>query len=136
MPSPIRALAAAGLGSFLLAGAALAAAERAVAPALVFVVLGGFHVAVGVGLAARSRPLAVVGLALGFADLALVAVGMTFILGIETAIGVDLGARWFAPLNGYATIAVATAVVTIAGGLVGSGAAVLRDALALPAPRG
>jgi hypothetical protein len=136
MPSPVRALAAAGLGSFLLAAAALATSERATAPAAVFAVLGALHVAAGVGLAAGSRPLAVLGAVVGLADLALVGAGMAFILGIEAGIGFDLGVRWFAPLNGYATIAAAAVIATVALGLVADGLSAARTGLALPAPHG
>lgn len=136
MQSPVRSVAAAGVGSFLLAAAALAALERAPAPAVVFAVAGVLHVVVGVGLAAGSRPISIVGGLLGLADLALVGAGMTFILGIELGIGVDLDARWFAPLNGYATIAVAVAIASIALALVAAGAGAVRSALSLPAPRG
>ena len=128
--------AAAGLGLFLAAAAGLALVERASTPAAVFGGAAAAHLAIAAGLAARSRAAAVAGAAVGLLDLALVVVGMAFIVGIEAGIGIDLNDRWFAPLNGYATIAVAAVIGAIAVGLLVRGLSAIRAELAIPAPRG
>lgn len=135
MRHPIRATATGGLGLFLLAGAALAVAEHALVPAAVFGAGGLIHLGLAAGLARGSGPVAIAGTVVGLADLALLAAGLAFIVGIETGIGVDLGDLWFAPLNGYATIVVAFGIAAVAASLVHAGIRVVRSA-ALPAPRG
>jgi hypothetical protein len=136
MRHPLRSAATGGVGVFLLAGAVLAIAERAAVPAAVFAAAGLVHVALAAGLARGSAGAAIAGAAVGLADLALVGVGMAFIVGIETGIGVDLADRWFAPLNGYATIAVAVGIAIVAVSLVRAGIDAVRTAAALPALRG
>jgi hypothetical protein len=138
MPSRSLPAAVAGLGLFLAAAALLAVVERAFVPSAVFAAAAAAHLGIAAGLV-RGRPtvfVAAAGVALGLIDLVLVAAGMAFIVGIESAIGVDLGALWFAPLNGYATIAVAGAIAAVALSLVAAGVTALRSQLAVPAVRG
>jgi hypothetical protein len=138
MRSRLLPAAVAALGSFLAAAAVLAAVDAALVPAAVFAVAAAAHL----GIAARlvsggpSVLVAVAGVAVGLIDLALVVAGMSFIVGIETGIGLDLGVLWFAPLNGYATIAVAGAIGAAALALVANGLVALRSVLAVPAVRG
>jgi hypothetical protein len=68
---------------------------------------------VAVGLDRRSTAAALAGGALALVEIAAVAFGLWFILGIELGIGLDLGAAWFAPLNGYTTIAAAAFIVVV-----------------------
>jgi hypothetical protein len=135
MRHPLRSTASAGLGLFLLAGSALAVFEHAPVPAAVFGAAGLIHLGLAAGLARGSGPAAIIGAVVGVADLALVAAGLAFVVGIETGIGVDLADPWFAPLNGYATIVVALAIAAVAVSLVSAGVEIVRAA-ALPAPRG
>ena len=105
--------AVAGLGVFLALGAGLAVVAGAPVPAAVFGAAAVLHLIVTAGLARGSVAAAVLGGLLGLLELALVGFGVWFIAGIELGLGhVDFGAQWFAPLNGYATIA-AAAVITI-----------------------
>lgn len=136
MPDRSLPAAVAGLGLFLVAATVAAVAARAFTPAAVFGMLALVHLGVAAGLAGGSRSAAIVGAAAGALDLALVAIGMAFIVGIETGIGVDLGALWFAPLNGYATIAVSVAIGAVALAMVGRGVRTARQGLVVAAPRG
>jgi hypothetical protein len=122
MPRIRLTAAVAGVGLLLAAAAALALAAGALQPAAVFGALAVAHVLVALG-ARRSIAVAALGGLVGLLEIALVAVGFVFILGVELGIGrVDLGDAWFAPLNGYAVIAVATAIVVVALGLVAQAA--------------
>ena len=117
--------AASAVGLFLVIAAAAAFTQRAPQPALVFGALGIAHLAVAIGVAARSRLATAFGVGLGAITGLLVAAGLWFIAGIEAGIGVDLGVAWFAPLNGYATIAVAAALIAaslvlVVGGIRGA----------------
>ncbi len=138
MRSRLLPAAVAALGIFLAAAAALAAVEAAVVPAAVFALPAAAHLGIAAHLVrgGSSVLVGVAGVAVGLVDLALVVAGMWFILGIETGIGLDLGVPWFAPLNGYATIAVAGAIGAVALALVANGLAGLRSVLAVPAVRG
>jgi hypothetical protein len=118
--------AASAVGLFLLLAAAVAALQHAPQPALVFGALGTADVAVAVAVRRGSRLAAGIGALIGAATGALVIAGLAFIVGIEAGIGVDLNVAWFAPLNGYATIAVAVALLSASVVLVGGGVASLR----------
>lgn len=118
MSSRALPIAVAGLGILLAAGAALAVVERAFVATAVFGGVAALHIAIAAGLARGSRAAAVAGGLLGLVEVLLVAVGMWFIVGIQTGIGVDFGDQWFAPLNGFGTIAVAAVIVTVALGMV------------------
>jgi hypothetical protein len=118
MSSRMLPLAVLGIGVFLAAGATLAVIEHAATPGLVFAALALVHVAVAAGLSRSSRAAAIVGGILGVVELIAVAIVLSFIVGIEIGIGLDLGDQWFAPLNGYATLVVAAVIVLVAGGLV------------------
>jgi hypothetical protein len=107
-----------GIGVFLAAGATLAVIEHAATPGVVFAAPAFAHVAVAAGLTRSSRAAAVVGGVLGVVELIAVAIVLSFIVGIEIGIGVDLGDQWFAPLNGYGTLVVAAVIVLVAAGLV------------------
>ncbi len=98
---------ATAVGLFLLVAAVAAAVAHASVPAVAFGALGLVHLAVAFGVGAGSRLAVAAGVVVGAINLALLGFGIWFIAGIETGIGVDLGAAWFAPLNGYATIVVA-----------------------------
>jgi hypothetical protein len=112
----------AAVGVFLVAGAVLAVAAGATVAALSFASAGALHLAAAGGAAVRSRRAIVAGGFLGLADLALIALGVWFILGIQIGLGaVDLGVAWFAPLNGYGTVAVAGAIAVVAGAMVAAG---------------
>lgn len=123
--------AAAALGVFLLAAAAVAVVDKAVLPGAAFAAFGLLHLAVAAGIARGSRPAAVVGAVVGLVNLALVGVGIWFIAGIESAIGVDLNALWFAPLNGYATIGVAAAIAIVSLAMVAAAFPVRRSGRAV-----
>ena len=103
--------AAIAVGVFLVVAAGVAALQNAPQPALVFGGLGLAHLGVAFGIASGSRLAAGLGVIVGTGTAALVAVGVAFIVGIELGVGVDLNVAWFAPLNGYATIAVAAALI-------------------------
>jgi len=124
----------AGLGAFLAATAALAVAEHATTAATVFGLAGGLHLAIAAGLIRGSRTAAVVGAIVGLVDLALVATGLAFIVGIEAGVGLDLGTNWFAPLNGYATIIVAIAIAAAAAAMVATGLRAVRSRTPEAAP--
>jgi hypothetical protein len=116
--------AASAVGLFLLVAAAVAAVQHAMQPAVVFGALGLAHLGVAFGIASGSRVAAGLGTVVGVVTAVLVAVGLVFIAGIEAGVGVDLNVAWFAPLNGYATIAVAAALlaasfVLVVGGIRG-----------------
>jgi hypothetical protein len=116
--------AASTVGLFLVVAAAVAFVQHASQPAAVFGALGLTHIGVASGVASGSRVAAGLGAVLGVVTAALVAVGLVFIAGIEAGVGVDLNVAWFAPLNGYATIAVATALIAaslllVVGGIRG-----------------
>ena len=117
MSSRTLPVAVAGLGLFLAAGAALAVVEGAFVPAAVLGAAAALHLVIAAGLARGSRAAAVGGGILGLVEVLMVAVGLWFIVGIQTGIGVDFGDQWFAPLNGFGTIAVAAGIVTIALGM-------------------
>jgi hypothetical protein len=107
-------VAVAGIGLFLALGAGLAVVAGATLPAVVFGAFAVVHLLVAGGLARGSVAVAAVGGLLGLLELALVGAGVWFIAGIELGLGrVDFGAQWFAPLNGYATIAVAAAITAV-----------------------
>ena len=125
--------AASAVGLFLLLAAAFAALQHAPQPALVFGALGIAHVAVAVAVSRGSRLAAGIGAMIGAATGALVIAGLAFIVGIEAGIGVDLNVAWFAPLNGYATIAVAATLITTSVVLLGGGIDALRQSSAAPA---
>jgi hypothetical protein len=118
MPKLTLSAAVGGVGIFLAAAALVAAVNRAPLPAAVFGGLALAHVLVAVR-GRESRLVAICGGLLGLAEIALVAIGLWFIVGIELGLGrVDLGDAWFAPLNGYGALAVAAAIVGIAAGMV------------------
>ena len=122
------------VGLFLVVAAAAALTQHAPQSAVVFGVLGAAHLAVAAEVAAGSRLAAAIGAGLGVVTGLLVGAGLWFIAGIEAGVGVDLGAAWFAPLSGYATIAVAAAlliasVILIVGGLAGARRGSARKAL-------
>jgi hypothetical protein len=117
----LAAAAAAALGLFLVAGAAAAAIQHAPQPAIVFGALGLAHLAVAVGNPSRSRLAAWLGILIGVITIGLVSVGLIFIAGVEAGIGIDLNVAWFAPLNGYATIAVAIAILAGSAAIVVGG---------------
>jgi len=117
--------AASAVGLFFVVAAAAALTQHAPQPAVVFGILGAAHLAAAAGIAAGSRLAAATGAGLGAVTALLVGTGLWFIAGIEAGVGVDLSAAWFAPLNGYATIAVGVAlliasVILIVGGLAGA----------------
>ena len=114
------------VGLFLVLAAAVAALQNAPQPALVFGVLGLAHIGVAFGIASGSRLAAGLGILVGTVTAALVAAGIAFIVGIESGIGFDLNVAWFAPLNGYATIAVATAILAASALLVVGGIRAIR----------
>jgi hypothetical protein len=112
------------VGLFLVLAAVVAALQNAPQPAAVFGALGLAHIGVAFGIASGSRFAAAAGVLVGTVTAALVAAGIAFIVGIESGIGFDLNVAWFAPLNGYATIAVATALIAasvllVVGGIRG-----------------
>lgn len=112
------------VGMFLVVAAGVAALQNAPQPSLVFGALGLTHLGVAFGIASGSRLAAGLGAIVGTVTAALVAVGIAFIVGIEAGVGVDLNVAWFAPLNGYATIAVAAALIVasvllVVGGIRG-----------------
>jgi hypothetical protein len=116
--------AAFAVGVFLVVAAGVAALQNAPQPALVFGALGLTHLGVAFGIATGSRLAAGLGAVVGTVTAALVAVGIAFIVGIEAGVGVDLNVAWFAPLNGYATITVAAALIAasvllVVGGIHG-----------------
>jgi hypothetical protein len=116
--------AASAVGLFLVVAAAAASVQHAPQPAVVFGALGLAHLGVAFGISSGSRVAAGLGAIVGVVTAALVAVGLAFIIGIEAGVGVDLNVAWFAPLNGYATIAVATALIAaslllVVGGIRG-----------------
>jgi hypothetical protein len=114
------------VGSFLVLAALVAALQHAPQPAALFGALGLAHIGVAVGIASGSRLAAGLGVLVGTVTAALVAAGIVFIVGIESGIGFDLSVAWFAPLNGYATIAVATALIAASALLVAGGIRGLR----------
>jgi hypothetical protein len=100
-----------GIGLAILAAAALF--ERAFVAGGVIGVVAAVHLVIAAGLDRRSTTAAVAGGVLALVEIAAVAFGLWFILGIELGIGLDLGAAWFAPLNGYATVAAAGFIVAV-----------------------
>ena len=130
MTNRLAPAAASAVGLFLVVAAIAAAAQRAPQPAVVFGALGLAHLGVAYGVASRSRLAAGLGAVVGTVTAALVAVGMLFIIGIEAGIGFDLDVAWYAPLNGYATIAVAAALVTASLVLVVGGIRSVRGGTA------
>ena len=133
MSSRTLPVAVAGLGLFLAAGTVLAVVERAFVPAAVFGAVAVLHLAIAAGLARGSRAAAVGGGLLGLVEVLLVAVGLWFIVGIQTGIGVDFGDQWFAPLNGFGTIAVTAVIVTVAVGMVRRAVLAVRATTAVAA---
>lgn len=125
--------AASAVGLFLLVAAAAAVVEHAPQPGIVFGALGLAHLAVGVAVSRGSRLAAGVGAVIGAVTGTLVIVGLAFIVGIEAGIGVDLNVAWFAPLNGYATIAVGTSLLVASFILIRGGVAAVRKATAATA---
>jgi len=123
--------AASAVGIFLVVAAIAAATQRAPQPAVVFGALGLAHLAVAYGTASGSRLAAGLGAVVGSVTAALVAAVILFIIGIEAGVGFDLNVAWFAPLNGYATIAVAAALVTASLLLVVGGIRSVRGSSAL-----
>jgi len=105
------AVLAVGIGLAVLAAVALF--ERAFVAGGVIGAVAAVHLVVAVGLDRRSTAAALAGGALALVEIAAVAFGLWFILGIELGIGLDLGAAWFAPLNGYTTIAAAAFIVLV-----------------------
>ena len=118
MTRPVLPVAVVIVGAFLGLAAVAAIAAGAAVPAAVFAALAVAHLVVAIGLGRASLPITLAGGVLGISELALLGIGAWFIGGIEAGIGVDLGAAWFAPLNGYATIAVAVLIASVALGLV------------------
>ena len=125
--------AASAVGLFLLVAATAAVVEHAPQPGIVFGALGLAHLAIGVAVARGSRLAAGVGAVIGAVTGTLVIVGLAFIVGIEAGIGFDLTVAWFAPLNGYATIAVSTSLLVASFILVSGGIAAVRKATAATA---
>ena len=122
--------AASAVGLFLLVAGAAAVVEHAPQPGIVFGALGLANLAIGIAVSRGSRLAAGIGAVIGVVTGALVIVGLAFIVGIEAGIGFDLNVAWFAPLNGYATIAVGTSLLVASFILVSGGIAALRKASA------
>jgi len=113
LPAAVLAI---GTGLAILATVAVAGGAF-VAGSVIGAVAAG-HVLLALGIAGQSSAAAIAGGVLGAVEIAAVAFGLWFILGIELGIGVDLGDAWFAPLNGYATIAAAAAILAVDAALV------------------
>jgi hypothetical protein len=122
--------AASAVGLFLLTAAVVASIQHAPQPAAVFGALGMAHIGIAFGISSGSRLAAGIGVLVGALTLALVVVGLVFIAGIEAGVGIDLNVAWFAPLNGYATIAVAAALIAASLALVVGGLRGVRGAAA------
>jgi hypothetical protein len=126
LPAAVLAL---GLGFSALAIVALV--DRAFVAAPVIGAVGVAHMALAAGLERRSTAAAIAGGALGLVEIATVAFGLWFILGIELGVGLDLTAAWFAPLNGYATVAASVAILAVDAALVRPAALAIRGGAAV-----
>jgi hypothetical protein len=118
-----------GIGLAILAAVALF--ERAFVAGGVIGVVAAVHLVIAAGLDRRSTTAAVAGGVLALVEIAAVAFGLWFILGIELGIGLDLGAAWFAPLNGYATVSAAGFIVAVDVALLRRAALAVRGQAAV-----
>jgi hypothetical protein len=119
--------AASAVGLFLAVVAATALILHASQAAVVFGLLAVAHLGAAAGSRSSSRLVAGASVALGALTLVLVLAIAAFIAGIEAGVGLDLNAAWFAPLNGYATIAVGCALGAASVVLVAAGVSGLRS---------